>query len=197
MEGTQGLWPNLLASWIVKHLKVKVLLKSIISCTMKWSEVAQCPTLCYSMDCSLPGSSIHRIFCARVLEWGAIFFSRDLPDPGIEPRSPPHCGWMLYHLSHQGSSCTMNVLLKWNSGAVHFILSNIAYKCFFEIKDKHWDISDIQTYSSAYFLFYCLILYILNSKRQCKPIFFSKLILCLTSTSVNFIFYCLILWANI
>ena len=31
-----------------------------------------CPTLCDSMDCSLPGSSIHGIFQATVLEWGAI-----------------------------------------------------------------------------------------------------------------------------
>ena len=37
------------------------------------SEVAQsCPTLCNPMDCSLPGSSVHGIFQARVLEWGAI-----------------------------------------------------------------------------------------------------------------------------
>ena len=36
------------------------------------SEVAQsCPTLSDLMDCSLPGSSIHGIFQARVLEWGA------------------------------------------------------------------------------------------------------------------------------
>ena len=36
-------------------------------------EVAQsCPTLCDPMDCSLPGSSIHGVFQARVLEWGAI-----------------------------------------------------------------------------------------------------------------------------
>ena len=40
------------------------------------SEVTQsCPTLCDSMDCSLPGSSVHGIFQARVLEWGAIAFS--------------------------------------------------------------------------------------------------------------------------
>ena len=40
------------------------------------SEVAQsCPTLCDPMDCSPPGSSIHGIFQARVLEWGAIAFS--------------------------------------------------------------------------------------------------------------------------
>ena len=40
------------------------------------SEVTQsCLTLRYPMDCSLPGSSVHGIFQARVLEWGAIAFS--------------------------------------------------------------------------------------------------------------------------
>ena len=40
------------------------------------SEVAQsCPTLSDLMDCSLSGSSVHGIFQARVLEWGAIAFS--------------------------------------------------------------------------------------------------------------------------
>ena len=40
------------------------------------SEVAlSCPTLSNPMDCSLPGFSIHGIFQARVLEWGAIAFS--------------------------------------------------------------------------------------------------------------------------
>ena len=40
------------------------------------SEVTQpCPTLSDPIDCSLPGSSIHGIFQARVLEWGAIAFS--------------------------------------------------------------------------------------------------------------------------
>ena len=43
------------------------------------SEVAQlCPTLSNPMNCSLPGSSIHGIFQARVLEWGAIAFSENL-----------------------------------------------------------------------------------------------------------------------
>ena len=40
------------------------------------------------MDSSLPGSSVHGILQARILEWVAIFFSRDLPNPGIEPGSP-------------------------------------------------------------------------------------------------------------
>ena len=43
----------------------------------KWREVAQpCLNLCHPMDCSPPGSSIHGIFQARVLEWVAISFSR-------------------------------------------------------------------------------------------------------------------------
>ena len=43
------------------------------------SEVAEsCLTLSNSMDCDLPGSSIHGIFQARVLEWGAIAFSARL-----------------------------------------------------------------------------------------------------------------------
>ena len=37
---------------------------------------------------SLPGSSVHGILQTRILEWVAIPFSRDLPHPGIEPRSP-------------------------------------------------------------------------------------------------------------
>ena len=50
------------------------------------SEVAlSCPTLSNPMNCSLPGSSVHGIFQARVLEWGAIAFStRSLLLPGRE-----------------------------------------------------------------------------------------------------------------
>ena len=51
--------------------------------------VAQlCLTLCDPMDHSPPGSSVHGILHARILEWIAISFSRGLPDPGIEPVSP-------------------------------------------------------------------------------------------------------------
>ena len=42
-------------------------------------------TLCNSMDCSPSGSSVHEIFQARILKWVAIFYSRGLPYPGIEP----------------------------------------------------------------------------------------------------------------
>ena len=40
--------------------------------------------LCNPMDCSPPGSSVHGILQARILEWAAISSSRNLPNPGIE-----------------------------------------------------------------------------------------------------------------
>ena len=47
-----------------------------------------CPTLCDPMNCSLPGSSVYGILQARIVEWKAIPFCRDFPDPGMEPESP-------------------------------------------------------------------------------------------------------------
>ena len=44
-----------------------------------------CPTLCEPMDCSPPGSSVHGILQARILEWVACPPPRDLSNPGIEP----------------------------------------------------------------------------------------------------------------
>ena len=49
---------------------------------VKVSEVAQsCPTLCDPVDCSPPGSSVHGILQARILEWVAISFSRGSSRP--------------------------------------------------------------------------------------------------------------------
>ena len=42
-----------------------------------------CPTLCHPMDCSLPGSSVHGISQARILEWVAIPSPGDLPTQGL------------------------------------------------------------------------------------------------------------------
>ena len=51
------------------------------------SEVTQsCLTLCNPMDCSLPGSSVHGIFQARILEWVAISFSRGSSRPRDQAR---------------------------------------------------------------------------------------------------------------
>ena len=45
-------------------------------------------TLCDPMDSSLLGSFVQGILQARILEWVAILFLGNLPNPGIEPRSP-------------------------------------------------------------------------------------------------------------
>ena len=51
------------------------------------SEVAQlCPTLHNPMDCSLPGSTVHGIFQARILEWGAIALVPQIELLEIYPR---------------------------------------------------------------------------------------------------------------
>ena len=65
------------------------------------SEVAQsCLTLCYPVDCSPPGSSVHGIFQARILEWVTISFSRGTS----QHRDQTHVShvscigrWVLYH----------------------------------------------------------------------------------------------------
>ena len=64
-----GCWWEFGCWWLSEEGKEKV-------------NVAQsCPTLCNPMDCSLPGFSVHGIFQARILEWGAITFSRGSSRP--------------------------------------------------------------------------------------------------------------------
>ena len=61
--------------WFFKY-SVKVLLAQ------------SCPTLCDSMDCSPPDSSVHGILQVRILEWVAFPPPGDLPNSGIKPRFP-------------------------------------------------------------------------------------------------------------
>ena len=65
-------------------------------CGLSESEVAQsCPTLCDPMDCNLPGSSIHEILQARILEVGCHFLLQGIfLNQGLNP-GPPHCGQTL------------------------------------------------------------------------------------------------------
>ena len=65
-----------------------------------------CLTLCEPMDCSLPGSSVHEILQARILEWVAMPSSRRTSSPrNRTPVSYGSCtgGWVLYHCLHLGS----------------------------------------------------------------------------------------------
>ena len=74
-----------LATFLSSHIKQKCYPSGAVKLFWHWlhekevevSKVAQsCPTLCDPKDCCLPGSSVHGIFQARVLEWVAIPFSR-------------------------------------------------------------------------------------------------------------------------
>ena len=68
---------------IVGGSEVETTCYILIPCTQS------CLTLCNPIGCSLPGSSVHRIFQARIQEWVAFPISRDLPDPGIKLASLP------------------------------------------------------------------------------------------------------------
>ena len=59
-----------------------------------------CPTPCDPMGCSPPGSPVHGILQARILEWWAVPFSRGSSWPGDWNGIFPHFGWILYHLSY-------------------------------------------------------------------------------------------------
>ena len=70
----------------------------------KGGEVIQaCLTLCDPMDCSPPGSSVHGILQTRILEWGAVPFSRGSSWPRDWNWGLLHCRQTLYPLSPQGS----------------------------------------------------------------------------------------------
>ena len=60
-----------------------------------------CPSLCDPLDCSLPRSSVHGIFQARVLEWVAVSFSRGSSGPRDE-NQVSHIVGRLDRLSYQG-----------------------------------------------------------------------------------------------
>ena len=91
----------------------------------KWTLVTQlCPTLCDPLDCSLPGSSVHEILQARVLEWVAISFSRE-----------SQTDWMVYKLN----TVTFTIIVL---GFLKFFFSSS-----FHSISPSWD-------SSAFFFFF-------------------------------------------
>ena len=58
----------------------------LVTLRVKVLVTQSCLTVCDPMDCSPPGSSVHRILQARILEWVAIFFSRG----SFQPRNQTH-----------------------------------------------------------------------------------------------------------
>ena len=76
----------------------KILFKQYLLCVCVCVFVQSlqlCLTLCHPVDCSPPGSSVHGIPRARILEWVAMPPPGDLPDPGTNLHLL-HCRWILY-----------------------------------------------------------------------------------------------------
>ena len=70
-----------------------------------------CLTLCDPLDCSTPGSSVHGIFQARILEWVTISYSKGLPDSGSETASLVSPAFAGGFLTTVPPSCPLNYLL--------------------------------------------------------------------------------------
>ena len=90
------------APWAVNTLSLKSFTGKI-SCSVAQSH----PTLCDSMDCSHPGSSVCGI--SQQEYWHGLLFPspRDLPDPGIEPMSPALAG-RFFTTEPPGKSCKIS-----------------------------------------------------------------------------------------
>ena len=81
---------------------------------------------CDHTDGSPPGSSVHGIFQARILEWVAISFSRDLPDPGIETGSPVLQADSL-RTSYEGRPSSLYLLMNiWLDFQFRLIMNEVA-----------------------------------------------------------------------
>ena len=74
-----------------------------VCASVRAKSLRSCLTLCNSMDCSPPGSSVRGILQARILEWVAISFSKESSRFRESNTALPHCRQIFYCLSHQGS----------------------------------------------------------------------------------------------
>ena len=79
-----------------------------------------CPTLCDSMHCSLPGSSVHGISQARILEWVAMSFSRGISLTQGSNMGLLHCRWIFFIAEPlEKPSSEILVDIKWRERCEH------------------------------------------------------------------------------
>ena len=141
---TQGLNPHLL-HWQVDSLP----LSHQESLSKLYTKLLQpCPTLCDPMGCSSPGSSVHGICQARVLEWVVISSTRGSSQPRDQTRVSRIAG-RLYHLSHQGSLYSQLKIQKDDCGLNKIILS-VSY-CQCNILTQIWWLKPTQIHNILLF----------------------------------------------
>ena len=100
-----------------------------------------CPNLCNPMDCSPPGSSIHGIFLARILEWVAVSYSRG----SSQPRDQTHVSCIsiigrliLYHCAPWGAVTDQNN--RWIIDMDVMEMLGREHVCFWQFSPKEWAI---------------------------------------------------------
>ena len=92
------------------------LLRASLS-TFPRSSIKRKSTLRHPMDCTVPG-----ILQARILEWVAVPFSRDLPKPGVEPRPPAlQADFLPADTQGKPSQFKLRNILNEESGICHYI----------------------------------------------------------------------------
>ena len=144
---------------------------------MKVKVTQLCPTLCDPMDCGPPGSSVHGIHQARILEWVAISFSRVFPTQGLN-LGLLHCRQILYYLSHQGSlwiSIKAHKCLSFTLGVKRGCLKSpgegnsfpLQYSCLENsMEEKPGRLQSLEADMTER-----LSTHVLNENNMCRPVF--------------------------
>ena len=134
-----------LQAWIILSVSDKSLLFH------SW-RLCSVVSLCESIDCNLPGSSVHEISQARILEWVAILTSRLLPTQGSN-LGLLHCRQILYPLSHLGSHIKYNIV---QDSSICHLTCDRGRLCGNSIKNKPYMAPWAGKNEKAGFKLYCL-----------------------------------------
>ena len=100
--------PEWMGGWGISFSQVK--LEGAAPCMRACSIAQSCQTLGDPMDCSPPGSSVHGIFQARILEWVAIYFSRGSSPHRDQTQVSCIGRWIPYHCATWEARCYFIVL---------------------------------------------------------------------------------------
>ena len=91
-------------------------------------------TLCDPMDCSLPGSPLHEILQARILEWAVVPFSRGSSQLRDHTLGLLNCSQIVYHLSRQGLEVPV-------SSCCQVVVTESAHTATAEPRGKSWAVN--------------------------------------------------------
>ena len=168
---------QILFSWAPKSLwMVTAVTKLKDTCSLEESEVKvaqSCPTVCNPMNCSLPGSSVHGILQARILECSSSLLLGIFPTQGLNPGFL-HCRWILNHLSHQGSPTMTNLDSKQIKKQRHYFADKGLTSQSYGFSSSHvwmWELDHKENWVLKNWCFWTVVLEkTLESPLYCKEI---------------------------